>query len=105
MSIGTKPLETKEYDVGGSVMSWVHDEFTVSIPLCGSLSYSATYRGIRIDSSSKPLSYDASTRTFSVSSTDQSLIGSQQEFKVSASLTDYPSTVIPNNFSDATIEY
>ena len=59
--------------------------------LCGSITYTATYKSDPIDSSSTPLSYDAASRIFTLFTPDLSLDGTSEQFEVTAVWTDYPS--------------
>ena len=43
--------------------------------LCGSIVYKASFDKIPIDENSKPLSYDASSRTFSLKSQNSAIVG------------------------------
>ena len=95
--------------VGG--YTFTHDPFlivTTPIPnhgLCGPLTYTATFEGATIDTTTKPpMAYDTATRTFDIYSEDFALLG-DRTFTVAAYLTEYPtSTKSPTPDASSTIE-
>jgi hypothetical protein len=55
--------------------------------LCGALSYSATYKGEAL--TGDPLSYNASSREFTAESTNLDLIGTAEDYAVTAVFAQY----------------
>ena len=74
-------------------LMWTHDAFILNpdpqaTALCGGFTYTATFDGQQITSSSSPMSHDNASRAFSFYSEDFGLIGSHT-FTIEAFLTDY----------------
>ena len=101
-----------DYKAAGGY-TFTHDPFlvvTTPIPdhgLCGSLSYTATFEGAAIDTTtSTPMAYDTATasRTFLIYSEDFSLVG-DRTFTVAAYLSTYPNSMTsPTPDASSTIE-
>ena len=95
--------------VGG--YTFFHDPFDiVTLPfqhdLCGGLTYTATFNGSPIDTTTKAatgMAYDTATQTFDIYSEDFALLGTRT-ITVAASLTTYPVTVTATPDASTTIE-
>ena len=69
VTIQTKPLVVKAYDLYYSQIAWTHDAFVINtVPtthtLCGDLTYKATFMDSLIDPSTTPMSYNSASRTY-----------------------------------------
>ena len=101
-----------DYKTAGGY-TFTHDPFlTVTTPipnhgLCGSISYTATFEGAAIDTTTKPpMAYDTDTasRTFLIYSEDFGLLG-DRTFTVAAFLSTYPTaTKSPTPDASSTIK-
>jgi hypothetical protein len=69
--------------------------------VCGSLEYTASFRGSEINDSTTPTKYDSNLRRFSIFTDNRDLEG-QQTISVSAHLADYPT--VTSTAQESTIE-
>ena len=114
MTVAQKPLPTgleyilHDFKAAGGY-TFVHEAFDIQIlpfshTLCGGLTYTATFNGAAIDTSTKPpMAYDTATRTFDIYSEDTALIGSRT-ITVAAYITNYTVTASPTPDASTTIE-
>ena len=83
VSISAEALPVSEsYILHDTRHNFAHSSFTVitnpfAHSLCGDLAYSTTFVGTATNLTSDPMTYDTTTRTFSIYSEDFSLLGMQ----------------------------
>ena len=100
------------YQVTKDAVQATHGEYTSVVSnddlrsLCGPLTYSATFDGDIIGPTSSPMSYDASTRTFSIFS-DNELLAGDHEIAVWMHLELYPTNMseLDHNTAKVSVTY
>ena len=83
VTLGPAVMSDQQYALSEPSKSWTHDAFVVTTSpithiLCGDPTYSATFNGNAVDSTTTPLSYDVQLRQFTIQTGDANLVGDQQ---------------------------
>jgi len=97
-----------DFKVSGGY-TFAHDAFNIVTQpfqhnLCGGLTYTATFNGQAINTTTKPpMAYDTATNTFDIYSEDFILLG-DRTITVAASMTDYAVTKTATPDASTTIE-
>lgn len=86
LTLDSYSLNDISYSIGSGEYSFTIDEWTLSSCNCGSLTYSATWAN---DWNNGYLSFDSSTRTFTIDASDSSLSGTSKSIGVTGTVGTY----------------